>query len=305
VSASFQPVFLIGAARSGTKLLRDLIGSHPAAQRVPYDINFIWRLGNEACPHDEFISADATPQIAARLRSRLAAFADGAPLLVEKTVSNSLRIPFVQTIFPEAKYVFLFRDGRDAVESAYRQWTRPPDWKYLLRKAGSFPFLDAPGYAWKYFVGLLRQRGFGGRRTPTWGPRYEGIERDLASRDLIEVCALQWSRSVGKTLAALDRLDETRVMSIRYEDFVCRPQLHLTEIAAFLGLDPAPYRQPGIFGRVSTANIGKGWRQLTPAQRELSMNVIRNPLNRLGYAPPEPFQMSGVQDQVERRFSRS
>lgn len=303
MSASFQPVFLIGAARSGTKLLRDLIACHPAVERVPYDINFIWRLGNESCAHDELVSADATPEIAARIRSRLAAFADGAPLLIEKTVSNSLRIPFVQAVFPEAKYIFLFRDGRDVVESAYRQWTRPPDWKYLLRKAATFPFLDAPGYAWKYFLGLLGRKRSDGRRSSTWGPRYEGIDRDVASKELIEVCALQWTRSIGKALAALDRLQATQVMSIRYEDFVCRPQLHLTEIAAFLDIEPGPYRRRGIFGEVTTGNIGRGWRQLAPAQREAAMSVIRTTLNRLGYASSEPHPMGAVQDQFERKFS--
>ena len=42
-----QIVIIIGAARSGTKYLRDVLATAPNAARVPYDINYIWRYGSE------------------------------------------------------------------------------------------------------------------------------------------------------------------------------------------------------------------------------------------------------------------
>jgi hypothetical protein len=45
-------VFVIGAARSGTKFLRDVIGASPYAAVVPYDVNYVWRGGNEGFPDD-------------------------------------------------------------------------------------------------------------------------------------------------------------------------------------------------------------------------------------------------------------
>src|SRR4051812_20775701 len=44
--AAFQPVIVIGAARSGTKLLRDSLATHADVARVPYDVNYVWRFGN-------------------------------------------------------------------------------------------------------------------------------------------------------------------------------------------------------------------------------------------------------------------
>ena len=47
-----QIVIIIGAARSGTKYLRDVLATAPNAARVPYDINYIWRYGSESHPDD-------------------------------------------------------------------------------------------------------------------------------------------------------------------------------------------------------------------------------------------------------------
>ena len=48
-----RPVFIIGAARSGTKFLRDLGAASPHVDVIPFDINFLWRLGNESAPDCE------------------------------------------------------------------------------------------------------------------------------------------------------------------------------------------------------------------------------------------------------------
>src|SRR2546430_7511188 len=60
---SFQPVIVIGAARSGTKLLRDCLGTADEFAVVPYDINYLWRLGNEQFPNDELTPEQLTPKI--------------------------------------------------------------------------------------------------------------------------------------------------------------------------------------------------------------------------------------------------
>jgi len=42
-----RPIILIGAARSGTKFLRDIIASDKSVKAVPFDANFVWRYGVE------------------------------------------------------------------------------------------------------------------------------------------------------------------------------------------------------------------------------------------------------------------
>jgi hypothetical protein len=277
---SYEPVFIIGAARSGTKMLRDLIAMHPMMDRVPYDINFIWRLGNESIPHDELVVENITPQISRMIQDKLGKFHQGRRFLIEKTVSNCLRVPFVDTIFPDAKYIFLIRNGYDVVESVYRQWISPPDWKYLMVKARSFPFIDAPGYALNYVLNMMKKPRSGGHKT--WGPRYQGIDEDVATKDLLEVCAIQWSRSVEKAFLWLEKIATSRRMVIKYEDFVNRPQQYLVGIADFLSIDSAPCLDSTLLDCVNTTNIGKGRHQLTQAQQALLLPYIQHTTNTIG-----------------------
>ncbi len=280
----FQPVILIGAARSGTKMLRDTIALHPDMDKVPYDINYIWRLGNEKLPHDELRPDMATDRVIQRIRKHFLHFhSSKTPYLIEKTVGNTLRPLFVQRVFPEALFIHLLRDGRDVVESVYRQWLAPPDWRYIAKKAMAFPITQAFGYALTYAKTTIAKAIFPSNpHTGTWGPRYRGIDDDVATNDLLTVCAIQWRRSIEKALEEFAQIPEAKVLTIRYEDFVTEPREHLAKIAVFLGLNPEFYRNADL-SHISNSNIGKGLKNLNDSQIETIMDVIRPPLRRLGY----------------------
>jgi hypothetical protein len=80
-------------------------------------------------------------------------------------------------VFPEAKFIHLIRDGSDVVESIHRQSLTPPDWKYILGKALSFPRTQAFGYGLSYAADTIRKTMSGDRvKKGSWGPRYQGIE---------------------------------------------------------------------------------------------------------------------------------
>lgn len=280
----YQPIIIIGAARSGTKLIRDLIAQHPAVDKVPYDMTYIWHLGNEDIPHDQLPAERLTPQIRQRILKKFEAYHAGAPYLVEKTVGNCLRVPFVQAVFPQALFIHLVRDGRDVVESVYRQWLARPDWGYILAKARTFPLLEAFGYALAYAgkTGrkLLRPAN---KQAGIWGVRYPGIETDMATRSLLEVCAIQWVRSVEKELQDLRNLPVLQVLTLRYEDFVQTPRDHLKTIAEFAGLETRPYLEDLTIGIISLQNIGKGFRNLNSEQIALVMPHLHKTLSLLGY----------------------
>lgn len=280
----YQPLILIGAARSGTKLVRDLVATHPAVDKVPYDINYIWRLGNQDLPHDELSPSRLTPSIRQRIRHGFERYHRGAPVLIEKTVGNCLRVAYVQAVFPEARFIHLVRDGRDVIESAYRQWKAPPDWNYLLDKAKSFPWVEAFGYALSYTrSACLKFITSDKKKVGTWGgPLYAGIDEDVATKELLEVCAIQWTLSVRKALTDLNNRPGDQVLTIRYEDFVQNPLSHLERIAGFIGLDPDPYKAVRL-ETVSQQNIGKGFRTLSPEQIALVWPYIHEVLSLLNY----------------------
>ncbi|RMG73504.1 MAG: sulfotransferase [Chloroflexi bacterium] len=281
---SFIPIILIGAARSGTKLLRDTIALHSQIEKVPYDINYIWRLGNEAIPHDELPPDNATPEVIRKIHKGILHYRKTqAPLLIEKTVSNSLRPTFTNRVFPNAYYIHLIRDGRDVVESSLRQWLAPPNWHYIMKKASSYPINQAFGYALNYSITTIyKMLGFHDIKTSTWGPRYKGIDVDVKENDLVTVCSLQWRYSIEKSLHGLKKIGDDRVYTLRYEDFVVDPYGYLSQIASFIGVNQDDYLGADL-SHISRENVGKGCSAVTSEQLNIMMSIITEPLQQLGY----------------------
>jgi len=276
---TFQPLIIIGAARSGTKLLRDLIELHPEIDKVPYDVNYVWRIGNEHLEHDELSPQTVTKNAQQRIQQQIGRFSQKAPVLVEKTVSNCLRVPFIDAVYPDARYIHLVRDGYDVVESVYRQWTRSPDWTYLLQKAKTFPVRTAPRYAATY-AGNMAKRLFlpDSKKSRSWGPRYQEIDADLQSKSLLEVCAIQWMQCINSATRDFATLsepqDNQRVLTIRYESFVEDPLACLEKVATFIDLDPTLYQTVSL-PKVEKNNIGKGTQSLNSQQIDLITPIIK------------------------------
>lgn len=194
--ADYRYVFLIGAARSGTKFLRDTIALSADVAAVPYDVNYVWRHGNENCPHDELQPDDVDQRTADYIRKSITRLAlknrDSKPkVILEKTVSNTLRVETIRRVFPEAEFIRLERPGLDVVESSYRQWTQPTDRSYLLEKLRYFPVRE-----WRYALWFAKNALTERQTAPIWGPRYSGIETDLERLGVAQTCAVQWKRSV-------------------------------------------------------------------------------------------------------------
>jgi hypothetical protein len=95
-------------------------------------------------PYDELGPEQATPAVVRHMRGRFedVARGSGAATVVEKTCANSLRVAFVNRILPEARYLFIVRDGRDAAASAVERFSAPLDWRYTLRKLRYAPAAD-------------------------------------------------------------------------------------------------------------------------------------------------------------------
>ena len=281
-----QTVIILGAARSGTKYLRDLLATAPNATCVPYDINYIWRYGSEGHPDDALPASLVTERKARFIRAqvhRLAGIDPSSPQVVlEKTVGTTLRVAFASAVFPEAKFIHLVRDGRAVTESAMRQWQEPVSYRRLLEKARGLP-LQNLGYA-GWFVanlikGLLSGRG-GGR---IWGPRYPAIDMDVARRrDLVEICAEQWRSSVTAAREGLRAIPGGRQITIHYDALVGGVDA-LREVANFCDLvsidDVLQAHRTRVIGTADDK-----WRSALTAEQKAKIEPIVEPLLReLGY----------------------
>jgi hypothetical protein len=285
-SNSYQPVIIIGAPRSGTNILRDTLARLPGAGTWPCDeINYIWRHGNVRFPSDAFPPALARPSTRRYVRARFDRLAHrrGLRYVVEKTCANSLRIGFVDAVIERAKYLFIVRNGLDAVPSAVRRWKASLDFVYVMQKARFVPPTDVPYYATRYLMNRVYRHLSTERRLAFWGPRLDEMSRLLRERPVDEVAAIQWLQCVDAAERGLGALGPGRVLKIRYEEFVTRPEHELEKVRQFLGMDSTTRIIKEMVRDVSGRHVGKGSRMLDEASRKRLSAIMESTLRRHGY----------------------
>ncbi len=286
-------VVIVGAPRSGTNMLRDVLTSLPGVATWPCDeINLLWRHGNRDAPSDELAAADARPEVRAYLRrqfDRLRRRYD-APVVVEKTCATSLRVPFARAVLPDARWVFITRDGIDAAASAMQRWHAPFDLAYTARKVRFVPPSDLPHYGWRFVatqVARRRSRGGGPASTPAggvttwWGPKPHDWRELLATRPLDEICAIQWQRCVDASFDGLAGLPEDRLLHVSYETLVADPVAQVARLTDFLGLEGDA--TDAVRG-VSASSVGKGRTALGPESVARLEALVGSTLDRVGRA---------------------
>lgn len=255
--SSTAPIVIGGSERSGTTLLRVLLGRHPEIScgrestlflkrvsgprdigpRFDLDADLIERWQRESRSQVEFIE---------RFQASLLA-SEGKSVWAEKTPENVNRFAFVRRHFPNARLIHIIRDGRDVVCSLRRQsWAR-------LR-----------GHHWK-------------------------------SPQALEICADQWASRVlaGRQFAADPLYLELRYEDLvcdpeatlrRVLDFVGLDWSDrlLQPEAAGRDFDEIRARSP-----VSDCSVGRWRDELSISERELIGERIGYVLVSLGY-PADP-----------------
>ncbi len=284
----FTPVVIIGAGRSGTNALRDMLTRLPEFATWTCDeINPIWRHGNLSWPNDEIPAANATPLVRRFIRGafeRLWHQAAQPRFVVEKTCANTLRVPFVDAILPEAKYVHIVRSGVDVVASARKRWQGDlelPGLPYFTAKARYTPLSDLPIYGWSFVksrVGLMLGKT---KRLSVWGPRFDGMQA-LDGAPLEEICARQWAACVSHADDAFAQIDPARVLTLRYEDFTANPAGSLAAILTFLGTEASDSDIATAAGPVRSTSVGKGRALLSDLPTE-ALDIMQAPLAAHGY----------------------
>ena len=261
----YQEVIIIGATRSGTNMLRDVVCRLPGFGTWPCDeIPYIWRHGNAHWPSDELPPELATEKVKAYINRQFARRARRGRLshVVEKTCANSLRVPFVDRVLPTALYLFIHRDPVDAVASAIKRWRAPLDLRYTLKKARFVPPADLPYYGWRFVKNRIHRLRSRQKRLAFWGPQFDGMSQLLETSSLAEICSAAWDASVERAARAFERLPAEKMSVVRYEDFVAAPQESLREICGFLAVRVQPGVAERVAAEVSSLSVGKGRRQL-------------------------------------------
>jgi len=279
-----EPIILTGAPRSGTKMLRELLKLHPQVTGPQYEKERIWCYGNRDRINASLGVKDLTPEIKEYIRQhfRNASKKTAGKWIVDKSVMNTLRLEFVQAIFPNSPIIHIVRDGRDAVCSSMKRWKKPADLKYILSNR-AFPLEELPYFIKRQLKWKLEKVLTGKKHVKWWGPKFDDTEQLLRDYSLMEICGIQWKRCTEATLASLERLDPSSFVQVRYEEVVLEPVETMEHILKFLGLSVGDNVRMKIRGYVNPKSIGRWRKDLSPRVLELLMPHLRDTLVKLGY----------------------
>ena len=266
-------------------MLRDVLCQLPGLATWPCDeINAVWKHGHLlATPYDDYAASMATPALARFVETRFARLAEatGCQVVVEKTCANSVRVGYVRALLPAARFIFVHRNGADAVASAIKRWTSSIDLKYTLRKLRYVPAVDLPVYGWRYLRNRAGQMLDDQQRMRAWGPMTARVAAAAQQGDIAAAAAWQWRECVERSLSELP----AHCARVQYESFVRAPASALNDLTRQAGLDVAC--QDVIEAAVSTVRAdlaGQGVEQLEAlGARETVASIINPALAQLGY----------------------
>ena len=218
-----RPIFLVSTPRSGSTLLYETFVRAPGLFATGDESHrLIESVPGLSPPHrgwlsNQLVANDALPDRAERLaagfyrqlKDRDGRQARGRVRMLEKTPKNALRIPFFDAIWPDAQFIYLYRDVRETLYSMMEAW----------QSGGFRTYPSLPGWPDGSWSLLL---------VPGW--------QQLKTMQLPEVVAYQWAITTEILLDDLERLGEGRVQAIDYGTFLESPQSEMERIAAGVGL---------------------------------------------------------------------
>ncbi len=199
----------------------------------------------------QLLAADVTPSAVKRYRYAVRQHLrwHGKARYVQKHTGFP-RVRYLRTIFPDARFIHVLRDGRAVAHSLARS-----------------NFFDGTMSSW------------------WWGPMRPEYEQEYAESGEapIVLAAIVWKTLVDMIESAMAELPPHQGMTVRYDMLITRPEPTLADLCAFSELEPSPVFDRRIREfRVSGSD--EKWKQLPRAERSLLEDSLEDHLARLGFS---------------------
>jgi len=233
VSRQVRLAFVVGCGRSGTTILGDLLDLHPAirywnepierwaAVDIATDTTGLFRSDPAKCVMN---ANDATPVVARRFWRLFRPPHRPGRWLVEKLPVNAMRLDYLNSIAPDARFIVIVRDARGVINSIVQKASNPGT--QILGKE------QVDGWWW---VADLKWRALQADAVKYgWLP-----EESLVTDDDSVRAACEWigtCESLHRTLSSVG----DRAITVRYEDLATRTDTVLLAIADHLHLASPP-----------------------------------------------------------------
>ena len=228
-----KPIFIVGIGRSGSTILGKVLSMHK-------DIGFlnepkaIWY---SLIPEDDvnghftsqyaqyrFDATNATENVINEAHHIFSFYltVTGTQRLLDKNPEIIFRIPFVQKIFPDAKFIFLARNGWDTVRSI-TEWSK---------KFGK----EVNGQVEDWWGVNQRKWEFLKQQLVPLEPMLSEIATTIQNTKRHEdMAAIEWILTMQTGIRHMQTMPEW-FFYVRYEDLTKKPREVLTELSDFCGL---------------------------------------------------------------------
>ncbi len=222
----------------------------------PAEANTVWQ---RCCGRDfvygYLLGVEATDVERRRIRHTISSVLryQGKPRFAAK-ITGPARLEYLVSIFPDARFIHVVRDGRAVVRSLMRV----PFWRDTWR-------LNRP--AWR--------GGLGDRELEQW---------EAYDRSPLALAAVQWRAVVRSARDEAARCAPTRYGEVRYEDFIANPHTTLDQLATFCGLRPSRAPHRFLDSRLDLRDMNLGWGEaFDPGELQMLNEVMGDTLEELGY----------------------
>ena len=231
-----SPAFIVGMGRSGTTALGVALSTQKNISFLN-EAKAVWAF---AVPEEDLIgsynmqparyrltASDITETASAKLRTLYSTFLNltSGSILLEKYPELIFRLDYILEIFPDAKFLFLSRNGQDCCASV-RSWSTQHGENSASYTAD---WWGINGRKWSYLVDQLVVE-------------HEDLapyRSELTSlEDQAAMAAVEWIVSMREGLKLL-AAGHKSVLHIAYEALCEHPEACLEQISSFLGLTPS------------------------------------------------------------------
>lgn len=247
--------FIIGSPRSGTTILGQILGTHPQIAEW-YEPYFIWDFYFGEKKDDIRGYNDATRKVKDFITREFRYFMEKSQkdVVIDKSPTHAFHIPFINAIFPHAKWIHILRDGRDVTLSIHKEWIKRAriveNRNYLdfIRLTGKFlnrqPYLRNKLQALFFeiktrhtlnptkMLNKSKWRGYAG-----WGPRFKGWQEQINKTTMLEFNSYQWLHCINQINEDKMIICKDNLIEIRYEQLLLNPEVELKKIIKFLSLE--------------------------------------------------------------------
>ncbi len=218
-----KPIFIIGCGRSGTTILGNTLSKH---SKITY-LNERRDLWFSAYPESDIWThkaadrngkmvmntkdADAGKSKKLHKTFRMETLKTRKPILIEKLPINNFRLDFINTIFPNARYIHIHRNGLEVASS-------------IEKKVDTNRWFGSNDYKWNQLVDVSKKNN---QTQPLSDMCSANYDKGL----------LEWRLSTEAVVKFLKELHQEKYLEISYANLTNAPVNTINQILSFIGID--------------------------------------------------------------------